>query len=143
MFRKFFLIAIPLAFALTAGAQSMKVVVDSAGIAVGRYVRANDSTYTVGVQDIFDVPKAGLRVVKYRAKDGRGVVWCKVPGSVSVYDRPSDNAAVIGHLVSEEGYVPDTYPCLGKHRGWYKVRVNGLTGYVRASQVFWDALDTL
>ena len=42
----------------TAFAQSMKVVVDSAGNVVGRYVRTNADTYTVGVQDILMCPRA-------------------------------------------------------------------------------------
>lgn len=134
-----------LAMAVTAPAfsQSMKMVVDTAGNAVGRYVRTNADTYTVGVQDIFDVPKAGHKVVKYRAKDGHGVIWCRYPGRVSVHAAPSAKSAVIGHLVYEDGYVPETYPCAGKHKSWYKVRIAGTFGYVPAPSVLWDALDTL
>lgn len=130
------------AVAVSAFSQSMKVVVDTAGTVVGRYVRANAYTYTVGVQDIFDVPKAGHKVIRYRAKDGQGIIWCRRLGRVDVYAAPSKKSAVIGQLVYEDGYVPETYPCAGKHRNWYKVRIDGTLGYVPANAVLWDAIDT-
>ena len=120
----------------------MKVVVDSAGNVVGRYVRTNAETYIVGVQDIFDVPKCGRRVVKYKASKGQGVIWCKRVGRVNVYSRASRKSEIIGQLKYEDGYVPETYPCLGKKRSWYKVKVNNKIGYVPAKLVEWDAIDT-
>ena len=126
----------------TAFAQSMKVVVDSAGNVVGRYVRTNADTYTVGVQDIFDVSKSGKRVVKYKASKGRGVIWCKSVGRVNVYSRASKKSDIIGQLIYEDGYVPDTYPCLGKKHGWYKIKINDKEGYVSDKLVNWDAIDT-
>ena len=41
---------------LPSGAQSMKMVVDKHGEVVGRYVKTNKTTYTVGVQDDGEVP---------------------------------------------------------------------------------------
>ena len=131
-----------MAVTVTTSAQSMKVVVDSAGTVVGQYVRANADTYTIGVQDIFDVPKVGHKVVKYRAKDGQGVIWCRHVGRVDVHAAPFAKSPIIGQLVYDEGYVPDTYPCAGKHKNWYKVRIGDATGYVPASAVLWDAIDT-
>lgn len=126
----------------TAFSQSMKVVVDSAGNVVGRYVRTNADTYTVGVQDIFDVPKNGKRVVEYNASKGQGVIWCKKVGCVDVYSQESKKSEIIGQLIYEDGYVPETYPCLGKKHGWYKVKINDKEGYVSAKLVEWDAIST-
>ncbi len=126
----------------TAFSQSMKVVVDSAGNVVGRYVRTNADTYTVGVQDIFEVPKSGKRVVEYKASKGQGVIWCKKIGSVNVYNQKSNESEIIGQLIYEDGYVPETYPCLGKKHGWYKTKVNNKEGYVSAELVEWDAIGT-
>lgn len=128
--------------AAPAFSQSMKVVVDSTGNVLGRYVRTNAESYTVGVQDIFDVPMRGNKVADYCAKKGQGVIWCKNVGRVNVYSMPSDKAEVVGHMVYEDGYVPETYPCLGKIRGWYKVKIDGRDGYVAARSVNWDAIDT-
>lgn len=125
----------------TAFSQSMKVVVDSVGNVVGRYVRTNADTYTVGVQDIFDVPRSGKRIVRYKASKGQGVIWCKKIGSVNVYSRASEKSEIIGRLIYEDGYVPETYPCLGKKRGWYRVKVSDKEGYVPAKLVEWDAID--
>lgn len=126
----------------TAFSQSMKVVVDSVGQVVGRYVRTNEDSYTVGVQDIFDVPKSGKKVIEYKASKGHGVIWCKKVGCVNVYSHASRKSEIIGQLIYEDGSVPETYPCLGKKRGWYKVKVSDKEGYVSARLVSWDAIDT-
>lgn len=47
--------------AAPAFSQSMKVVVDSTGNVVGRYVRTNAESYTVGVQDILTFLCAGIK----------------------------------------------------------------------------------
>ena len=60
---------------MSACAQSMKMVVDKHGAVVGRYVKTNKTTYTVGVQDDGEVPIKGHRVVTFNAKDGQGVVY--------------------------------------------------------------------
>lgn len=126
----------------TAFSQSMKVVVDSAGNVVGRYVRTNADTYTVGVQDIFDVPKSGKKVVEYKASKGQGVIWCKRVGRINVYSQESKESEIIGQMIYEDGDVPETYPCLGKKNGWYKIKVNDKEGYVSANFAEWDAIDT-
>ena len=56
-------------------AQSMKMVVDKHGEAVGRYVKTNKTTYTIGVQDDVEVPIKGHRVVTFSAKDGQGIIY--------------------------------------------------------------------
>lgn len=137
-----FLLTIALSFAFQVFPQSMKMVVDSAGNVVGRYVRTNADTYTVGVQDIFDVAKTGKRIVTFHAKKGQGIIWCKHIGRTPVYSTPSIKSDTIGYLVYEDGYVPETYPCMGKKKGWYMVRINGKTGYVRKGSVGWDGMDT-
>ncbi|MDE6457053.1 MAG: hypothetical protein K2L31_00460, partial [Muribaculum sp.] len=45
-------------------------------------------------------------------------------------------------MVYEDGYVPDTYQCLGKKKGWYIVKIDGKTGYVHGDAVQWDGMDT-
>lgn len=124
-------------------AQSMRMVVNSEGNVVGRYVRTNDTTYTIGVQDYDDVPKAGNRIVTFRAEDGQGVIWNKTNGTVNVRSIPSTKGRIVGKLVYDEGLVPDTYDCLDKVNGWYKIRINGKTGYVHADLCEWDGMDTL
>ena len=124
-------------------AQSMKMVVDNKGNVVGRYVKTNATTYTVDVQDTYDVPKAGNRVVTYSAAAGQGIVYRNQArrGNINVRKGPSTNHAVIGKIVEPDG-VPDTYPCLGKVKGWYKIRFNGKIGYVREDMAEWDGMDT-
>ena len=128
---------------VAASAQSMKVVVNSkTGEVVGRYIRTNANSYTIEVQDEVTVPKAGHKVVTYSAANGNGILYCKDWGTVNVRKHPNTSSPVIGKAISEEGYVPETYPCLGKVNGWYKTKINGRIGYVRADLMEWDGMDT-
>lgn len=137
-----FLLLLTSAVTIPAFPQSMKMVVDTKGNIVGRYVRTNADSYTVGVQDIYNVSKSGNKIVTFRAENGQGVIWCKQIGKVNVYSSPSTEGEIIGHLVYEDGYVPDTYQCLGKKKGWYMVKIDRKTGYVHGDAVQWDGMDT-
>ena len=124
-------------------AQSMKMVVDSKGEVVGRYVKTNATTYTVCTQEDVDVPKAGHRIVVYRAEKGQGIVYRHPDrvGNINVRKGPSTKTAVIAKIPDCED-LPDPYDCLGKVNGWYKVKVNGKTGYVRGDLLEWDGMCT-
>lgn len=144
--KKFLLLALMLMGFSMVNAQSMKMVVDSRGNVVGRYVRTNKTTYTVDVQDTYNVSKRGNRVVTFSAANGQGVVYYDQShtGNLNVRKSPSTNAPVITQIIDPEpmGYVPDCYDCLGKVNGWYKVRVNGKVGYVRGDLLEWDGMCT-
>lgn len=144
--KKFLLLALMLMGFSMMNAQSMKMVVDSRGNVVGRYVRTNKTTYTVDVQDTYNVSKRGNRVVTFSAANGQGVVFYDQShtGNLNVRKSPSTNAPVITQIIDPEpmGYVPDCYDCLGKVNGWYKVRVNGKVGYVRGDLLEWDGMCT-
>ncbi len=144
--KKFLLLALLLMGFSMMNAQSMKMVVDSRGNVVGRYVRTNKTTYTVDVQDTYNVSKRGNHVVTFSAANGQGVVFYDQShtGNLNVRKSPSTNAPVITQIIDPEpmGYVPDCYECLGKVNGWYKVRVNGKVGYVRGDLLEWDGMCT-
>lgn len=140
--KKILTITFAFAIGLPVFSQSMKMVVDSEGYIVGRYVRTNANTYTVMVQDDYDVPKEGNKVVIFRAENGEGVIWPKNWGRVNVRSIPSTSGQIIGKLIYFYGDVPFTYDCLGKKNGWYKTIVNGKVGYVREDLVEWDGMDT-
>lgn len=132
-------------------AQSAKVVVNSDGVAVGRYVRANAHTYTVIQQDTLEIEKDGLKVVTYSAKNGQGFVYADRPINVNVRSIPSVSGDIVGILYGsyygkyDESYppIPDVGECLGKNNGWYKIRMeDGKIGYVRHDLVTWDAIIT-
>jgi len=142
----FFLVLTLTSFALAHG-QSMKMVVDSRGNVVGRYVSTGRSTYTIDVQDTGTVPKAGHRVVTFSAANGQGIIYRDQSrtGNINVRKSPSTGAAIVGKIPDNmvTGCVPDTYPCLGKTKnGWYKIRIDGKVGYVRGDLVVWDGMDT-
>ena len=131
---------------ICAQAQSMKMVVDSDGEVVGRLFKVNANTYTVTVQDVADVPKIGHRVVTFSAANGQGVVFRDQTrtGNINVRKGPSTKTAVIAKIVDTlaMGCVPDCYDCLGKTNGWYKIRIDGKVGYVRADLMEWDGMCT-
>lgn len=125
-------------------AQSMKMVVNSRGNVVGRYVESGKSTYYISVQDVTTVPKRGHRIVTFSASKGQGVVFYDQShtGNLNVRKSPSTNAPIVTQIPDPGDYVPDCYNCLGKVNGWYKVRVNGKIGYVRGDLLEWDGMCT-
>ncbi len=143
MNKKFFFFLMALVCCCTMQAQSMKMVVDKKGEVVGRYVKTNATSYTVDVQDSYDVPKAGNRVVTFSAAKGQGIVYRNQDkvGNINVRKGPSTRTAVVAKIPEFEG-VPDCYPCLGKKNGWYKIRIDGVVGYVRADLACWDGMCT-
>ena len=124
-----------------ASVDHMKMVIDSRGNVEGRYVRTNQTSYTVAVQDDMEVPKIGHKVVTYSAKNGQGIVYTRRT-HVNVRKEPNMESIVITQISTEKGEMPETYPCLGKTKGWYKIRVKNAVGYVRHDLVEWDGMDT-
>ena len=125
-----------------ASIDKMNMVVDENGNVVGRYVRTNEDTYTVSVQDEVEVPIAGHEVVTYSAKNGQGVVYTRRT-YVNVRVEPDLNSPVLKQIsYNKNNGVPETYPCLGKTKGWYKISIKGKVGYVRHDLMEWDGMDT-
>ena len=124
-----------------ASASEMKMVIDSKGNVAGRYVRTNQTSYTVSVQDDIEVPKLGHKVVIFSAKNGQGIVYTQRK-NVNVRKEPTTESAIITQITCKDGEMPETYPCLGKTNGWYKIRVKGAVGYVRHDLVKWDGMSS-
>ena len=126
---------------IAASATRMKMVVDNKGNLVGRYVQTNQTSYTVSVQDDIEVPKLGHKIVEYSAKNGQGIVYT-LRKNVNVRTQPNLESPVLCQITCKEGEIPQTYPCLGKVKEWYKIQVRGREGYVRHDLVEWDGMDT-
>ena len=143
--KKFLVLAFMLVSFGVMNAQSMKMVVDYRGEVVGRYVKTNPATYTISIQDDFEVSKKGLRVVTYSAAKGQGIVYYNQShtGSLNVRKRPTISSPAVAVIPDPKGNMPDCYECLGKVNGWYKVRVNGKVGYVRGDLLNWDGMCTM
>ena len=124
-----------------ASVDHMKMVVDSRGNVVGRYVSTNQTTYTVSVQDDIEVPKLGHKIVEYSARNGQGIVYTHRT-NVNVRAQPDLKSSVICQITTKAGEMPLAYPCLGKTKGWYKIRIRNTEGYVRHDLVMWDGMDS-
>ena len=124
-------------------AQSMKMVVNARGEVVGRYVATNETTYTVEIQDTGYVPRIGNHVVTFRAEDGQGIVYRDPSrtGNINVRKGPSTSTPVVAKIPDLDG-VPEAFPCLGKVNGWYKIRIDGVVGFVRGDLAVWDGMCT-
>ena len=142
--KKFLLLALLLVGIGMMNAQSMKMVVDKRGNVVGRYVETDRNVYYISVQDVSSVPKRGHRIVTFSAAKGQGVVFYDQSrtGNLNVRKSPSTNSPILTQIPNPGDYVPDCYKCLGKVNGWYKVKVNGKTGYVRGDLLEWDGMCT-
>lgn len=119
----------------------MKVLVSDDGT-VGRYVSEDETSYCGEIQDEYRVDKSKAHVELINAADGKGILTLKEPGTMPVFADPDTSSAVIGTMVHEEGYIPEVYRCLGYKNGWFKLEVNGQTGYVEEASAKWDAVDS-
>lgn len=142
--KKLFLFSAAMLMCVAVSAQSMKMVVDSNGEVVGRLTKINKNTYTVTVQDDYNVPKEGNRVVTFSAAKGQGVVFRKYErkGNINIRKAPDIKSAVVGKIPDTED-IPDVYNCLGKVNNWYKIQFDkNKVGYVREDMVEWDGMCT-
>lgn len=126
---------------IPASVDTMLMVIDRQGEVLGRWGSTNASTYTVVVQDDVEIPKIGNKIVTFRAKDGKGVLYTKRT-HVNIRQQPDLNSTVICQISNDKNCIPETYPCLGKTDEWYKINVHGKIGYVRHDLVEWDGMDT-
>ena len=124
-----------------ASVDNMKMVLDNLGNVVGRYVRTNENTYTVSVQEDYEVPKAGHKVVTFSAANKQGILYTKRT-HVNIRQLPTLESSVVTQISYQKGSVPEIYPCIGKVDEWYKIRVKGKEGYVRQDLVIWDGMDS-
>ena len=124
-----------------ASVDTMEMVEDRHGNVVRRLISNNANTYTIGVQEEVEVSKIGNKVVTFRAKDGQGILYT-TRKHVNIRQQPNLESTVIGQISYEDGYVPETYPCLGKTDEWYKIKVGNKVGYVRHDLVEWDGMNT-
>ena len=122
-------------------ADTMLMVVDSRGRVIGRYMHTNADSYTIFVQDMTEVPIVGNKVVTFRAKDGKGILYTRRT-HVNIRQEPNTTSAVLTQITTPNGKVPQTYPCLGKEGEWYKIIVKGMEGYVREDLVIWDGMSS-
>ena len=85
-------------------AQSMKVVVSGEGEVLGRLVKTNATTYSVCVQDDYDVPKAGTHVEVFSAEKGQGIVYRHPDrvGNINVRKGPGTKYPVVAQMTEEE-----------------------------------------
>ena len=108
---------------LTVNAQnnSLKVVVTADGDLVGRYVRQTSTTYIANPLDW---------EVEVSKKDHRVEIWT------------STRYAVVCQITEEDSnkdYPENSFQCLGKVKGWYKISIKGKVGYIRQDLVEWAA----
>ena len=132
---------------LTVNAQnnSLKVVVTADGDLVGRYVRQTSTTYIANPLDWeVEVSKKDHRVEIWTPEKGKGFVVRRdgVTGNLNVRKGPSTRYAVVCQITEEDSnkdYLENSFQCLGKVKGWYKISIKGKVGYIRQDLVEWAA----
>lgn len=132
---------------LTVNAQnnSLKVVVTADGDLVGRYVRQTSTTYIANPLDWeVEVSKKDHRVEIWTPEKGKGFVVRRdgVTGNLNVRKGPSTRYAVVCQITEEDSnkdYPENSFQCLGKVKGWYKISIKGKVGYIRQDLVEWAA----
>lgn len=150
MKHKICLITVFMAAMLSANAQKARVAIvdqkvkgECFDVEPGAYPinQSKGKFYIIGVgQDEDKILKSQCRVETWTAEDGHGNIYVssKVKGGIDVRQSATDDAAVIDRLpATEEGDIPESYECMGKTGGWYKISVGEKTGYVKADDVIW------
>lgn len=128
-----------------AQADRMTVVVTNEGQLVGKFVRETDSTYVANPLDWEEVIlKTQGRVEVWTPEKGKGFVVRKsgVTGNINVRKGPSTKTAVVAKITeadSNKDYPENSFECIGKTKGWYKIKVKGKVGYVRQDLMDWAA----
>ena len=103
------------------------------------------SNYFVEAQDYGLIPKADARVEEREAGKGQGFVFLRNQiKKANVRQEPSKQSKVLC-TVSNDGEISEYYPCLGytqdkSYNSWYKVNINGKTGYISAKLLLWDSI---
>ena len=125
-----------------------RVVVTKDG-EVYRYIADSGDSYFIEAQDYALVPKAGAKVEFREATKGQGFVYLKDDiRRANVRKEPSLKGKVLFTL-DNDGELPEGYPCLGFvshleadgfYKWWYKVDVNGKTGYISEQITYWDSI---
>ncbi len=126
-----------------------KVVIDKHGN-VSRYLADCGDSYLVDVQDYGLVKRSEGRIEEYSAEQGKGYLVLAddvVKTRVNVRLRPVEGSKKIGSIAYRPGEIPEVFPCLGyvyeKDKGyWFKLKVNGKTGYVAEQFMIWDAINS-
>ena len=63
-------------------------------------------------------------------------------GNINVRKGPSTKTAIVEKITPEDSdkdYPDNVFDCLGKTKGWYKIKIKGKVGYVRQDLVSWAA----
>ncbi len=149
MKRAMYLLVFVMLGVVTAHAQMenrMKVVVSKDGALVGRFVRETATTYVANPVDWEEEvsKKEGYRVEVWTPEKGKGFVVRGegIKGNINVRKGPSTKTAMVAQITEEDSmkdYPDFAFDCLGKTKGWYKIRIKGKVGYVRQDLVEWAA----
>jgi BASS family bile acid:Na+ symporter len=123
-----------------------KVVVTNDGYE-GYYLADSGDSYFVETQEYDLVPKSEARVELREAKNGQGFVYLKSDiRKANVRKGPSKQSQMLFTLDNPEDEVLEGYPCLGleydksDYNIWYKVSINGKTGYISSRIALWDSI---
>ena len=150
MVKQVMLIALLLTTGLSANAQKARVAVINQPIR-GKYQTVKPGTYPIsqskgdyyiiGIgQETEKVPKGRCQVELWAAQDGHGYLYvsAKAKNGADVYKEATPDAPFLTKLPAPaDNDIPECYPCLGKTGSWYKINVDGKTGYVKAGEVAW------
>lgn len=123
----------------------MVVVVTNDGQLMGRFVRETATSYIANPLDWEEeVLKTQGRVEVWTPEKGKGFVVRQsgVTGNINVRKGPSTKTAVVAKITEEDSnkdYPENSFECIGKTNGWYKIKIKGKVGYVRQDLVDWAA----
>ena len=125
------------------------VIVNDLDGSVNIYVAEDETRYLSEVHDYFWIDKSTSHLENYRAQDGKGSISSFDDKPVYVRLSPSRKADVI-QIIDVQEDIPVEYDCLGYfsvrsdenrlYNWWYKVNVDGITGYIEDGRIHWEPI---
>lgn len=127
------------------------VIIDKDGNA-SRYLADTDDGYFVLAQDYGVIPREEAHIEECSAEKGQGIVYLNEDTkAANIRIAPSVKSKVLCVIKDKDGELPTVYKCLGiaeqrlsdgTSKLWFKIKVNGKTGYVSRNLMIWDSICT-
>ena len=125
------------------------VIVNDTDGSVSPYLAEDDTRYFTEAQDYFWIDKSISHLETYRAQDGQGCISSFSDKPIYVRLSPNRKDEVV-QVIDVPEDIPEGYDCLGYYRvkndetgwydWWYRVNVDGITGFIEDDRILWKPI---
>ena len=107
----------------------MNIAVDFDGTIVTHEYPNIGKELPFAVETLRQLQRDGHKIILWSVREGQlleeAIEWCRARG--------------LEFYASNKDYPENSFQCLGKVKGWYKISIKGKVGYIRQDLVEWAA----